>query len=160
MSTLLIAGSRTVLPPPALIEAAGDGLLFVLSDVTELVSGGAGGADKAGEAWAAWRGIKVTQMRPDYDALGGYFAPKMRNREMARYLEAQTRPLALILWDGLSAGSADMATRCLARDIPTRVVPVDPRQYPSGTPPPADWGTREWMAAQRGRRSTLPGRRR
>ncbi len=148
MTVLLIAGSRTVLPPPEAIDGWLDG--WLPEDVDLLISGGALGADLAGEVWAEGRGITVKRIRPDYDSLGGYFAPKMRNREMAREIEAKAGR-ALILWDGLSGGAADMATRLLARAVPTRVVHVDPRQYPAGPPPPPNWGTREWMAAQRGR---------
>lgn len=154
MTILLIAGSRTVYPPPEVIDAADDGLLFVLSEVTEVVSGGAKGADLAGERWAAARGKEVRRFLPDYDALGGYYAPKMRNREMARYLDgpaASSR--AIILWDGLSGGAADMAIRLMARGIPTRVIPVDPRVHPApGRAPDADWGSPEWMRRQGARR--------
>lgn len=150
---LLVAGSRTVFPPPSVIDSADDGLLFVLADVTEVLSGGAKGADAAGEEWAKSRGIPVRVMRPDYDSYGGYFAPKMRNREMARYLSAHPSSRAIILWDGLSGGAADMAIRLMARDIPTKIIPVDPRTYPAGKPPAMDWGSRDWMKAQtRGRR--------
>ena len=146
---LLIAGSRTVFPPPEVIDAAGDGLLFVLDEVTEVVSGGAKGADLAGERWAHRRGIPVRRFLPDYANLGGYFAPKMRNREMARYLDGPSGAgRAIILWDGLSGGAADMAIRLLAREIPTRVVHVDPRTYPSGKAPDGNWGTAEWMRRQ------------
>lgn len=147
---LLIAGSRTVCPPPSVIDSAGDGLLFVLDEVHEVVSGGAKGADMAGERWAEERGIPVRRFLPDYDRLGGYYAPKMRNREMARFLDGPSGTgRAIILWDGLSGGAADMAIRLLARDIPTRVVPVDPRTHPApGTKPDSDWGTPEWMQRQ------------
>lgn len=119
MTILLIAGSRTVYPPPEVIDAADDGLLFVLSEVTEVVS-----------------------------------APKMRNREMARYLDTPSASsLAIILWDGLSGGAADMAIRLMARGIPTRVIPVDPRVHPApGRAPDADWGSPEWMRRQGARR--------
>lgn len=154
MTILLIAGSRTVYPPPEVIDTADDGLLFVLSEVTQVVSGGAKGADLAGERWAEARGKEVKRFLPDYDALGGYYAPKMRNREMARYLDGPAATArAIILWDGLSGGAADMAIRLMARGIPTRVIPVDPRAYPApGRPPDQDWGTAEWMRRQGARR--------
>lgn len=149
---LLIAGSRTVFPPPDVIDAAGDSLLFRLDEVTEIVSGGARGADLAGERWAEGRNIPIKRYLPDYDSLGGYYAPKMRNREMARYLDGpSSTSRAIVLWDGLSGGAADMATRLVARGIPVRIVPVDPRVHPApGKSPEPDWGSPAWMRRQRG----------
>ncbi len=124
---LIIAGSRTVFPGIKDIDAAGDQLLFVLDDVTEVFSGGAMGADDAGERWAAHRGIKVVPFLPDYDRHGKYWGPKRRNREMAHFAD-----LALVFWDGHSSGSADMVTRMAARDKPVRVIPMKP--YGLGIP--------------------------
>lgn len=119
---LIIAGSRTVAPAPAAIDAAFDDFLFVLGDVSEVISGGARGADAAGEAWAAARGIAVRRdpvSEMDYERFGKYLAPKMRNRRMAERADA-----ALVFWDGTSGGSADMVTRMVARGKPVRVIPT------------------------------------
>jgi hypothetical protein len=125
---LIIAGSRTVDPSPSEIDAAFDpsGLLFNIGDVTEVVSGRAMGADAAGENWARLRGIPIKEFpitNADRIEFGPKIAPKMRNRRMAEYGE-----MALVFWDGISGGSADMATRMLARDKPVRVIPTKKRK--------------------------------
>lgn len=115
---LIIAGSRGVFPEAADIEAAMDDLLFVLADIREVVSGTAAGADLAGEKWARGRGIPIKRFPASWNQRGK-IAGKMRNREMAEYADA-----ALIFWDGLSSGSADMCTRMVARNKPVRVIPM------------------------------------
>lgn len=123
---LIIAGSRTVDPTPSEIDAAFDDLLFVVADVTEVVSGCAEGADKAGENWARLRGISIRKFMindEDRKAVGPKLAPKMRNRRMAEYGDA-----ALIWWDGTSGGSADLAIRMAVRDKPVRVIPARKRR--------------------------------
>ncbi len=54
----------------------------------------------------------------DIDRWGKYVGPRMRNRRLAERGDA-----ALIFWDGVSGGSADMCTRMVARDKPVRVIP-------------------------------------
>ena len=125
---LIIAGSRTVDPTPSEIDAAfdPDGLLFHAGDVTEVVSGCADGGDKAGENWARIHGIPIKKFMindEDRKAVGPKLAPKMRNRRMAEYGD-----MAIVFWDGLSGGSADMVTRMVARDKPVRVIPTKKRK--------------------------------
>lgn len=118
---LIIAGSRTVYPSIEQIDAEFDDFLFVLQDVAEVVSGTASGADDAGESWAATKSIPVRRFPANWDKYGKA-AGKFRNREMADYAD-----MALVFWDGMSSGAADMATRMLARDKPVRVVPCKRR---------------------------------
>jgi hypothetical protein len=123
---LVIAGSRTVSPTIEDIDAALTGILFEGGiDVTEVICGDAAGADTCGALWARSRSIPLHHepVTPeDYAQHGRYLGPKMRNRRMAERGDA-----ALIFWDGLSGGSADMACRMLARDKPVRVVPYKAR---------------------------------
>jgi hypothetical protein len=127
VSKLVIAGSRSVSPTPEEIDQAfrridPSGLLFSPGDVTEVISGCATGADRAGEAWASVRGIAVHRepvTDEDYKRFGKFVAPRMRNRRMA-----ERGDMAIIFWDGLSGGSADMCTRMVARDKPVRVIPM------------------------------------
>jgi hypothetical protein len=116
---LIIAGSRTVHPTPAQIDAVFDDLLFVKDDVTEVVSGKCPrGADLAGEAWAKLNGIPIAPFPADWDK-HGKAAGKLRNREMAIVAD-----MAIVFWDGMSSGSCDMVTRMVVRDKPVRVVPM------------------------------------
>lgn len=124
--SVIIAGSRTVSPTVEEIDAAivkldPGGLLWVPADWTEIVCGMAPGADLAGKAWAEARG-KVVHRDPitteDIRVHGKYVGPRMRNRRLAERGDA-----ALVFWDGISGGSADLVARMVARDKPVRVIP-------------------------------------
>jgi hypothetical protein len=133
---LVIAGSRTVSPTIAEIDDALAQALFdwhipLCADkgfadrVLEVICGDAAGVDFAGEQWARARGIPIHHepiTAGDIAQHGKYVGPRMRNRRMA---ERGTH--AIIFWDGVSAGSADMACRMVARSKPVRVVPCKPR---------------------------------
>lgn len=121
MISLIIAGSRTVRPTLADIDAAFDDLLFVRADVTEVVCGGAKGADTAGREWAIRNKIPVHMepITPEDMTHGAYLGPRMRNRRMA------VRGTHLLAWwDGISGGTSDMVCRMVARDKPVRVIPM------------------------------------
>lgn len=124
---LIIAGSRTV--SPSVIEINSTVSAFLRSDavmtrllhqngITEVVSGAARGADAAGEAWAKYSRVNLRLFPADWST-HGKAAGKLRNREMADYADA-----ALVFWDGMSSGAADMVTRMVARGKPVRVVPM------------------------------------
>lgn len=126
MIKLIIAGSRSVHPTPTEIDAAFDDLLFVAEDVGLVISGKAPGADRAGELWARHKGIPIAEypiIGADTVPFGRKLAPKMRNRRMA-----EIGDMAIVFWDGISGGSADMVTRMVARDKPVRVVPMKARK--------------------------------
>lgn len=141
---LVIAGSRTVDPALEDIDRAVEDLVIDVYDarpgdfaehgrtsyVLEVISGDARGADTAGERWAKARGIPVHRepiTREDIERHGKYVGPRMRNRRMA---ERGTHLIAF--WDGVSAGTADMVTRMVARGKPACVVPYKaaPRSKP------------------------------
>lgn len=119
---LIIAGSRTVHPTPEEIDAAMDDILFVKADIECVVSGTARGADEAGEVWALANKIPLRQFPADWNA-HGITAGKRRNRKMADFADA-----ALVFWDGMSSGSADMVCRMVARGKPVRVIPMKGRK--------------------------------
>lgn len=136
MVALLIAGSRTVEPGLDLIDAEVlklpiwgdiDPTVARIRDVVQFVIGGespGGGADDAAEPWARRHGIEYIPMPildEDSTPYGDRVAPKMRNRRMAA-----VGTHALIFWDGLSGGSADMCTRMVARGKHVTVVPLKP----------------------------------
>ncbi len=134
MISLIIAGSRTVRPTLADIDAA---LLLLLAphsieaikldDVTEVISGEAHGADTCGREWAIRNKIPVHRepITPEDMAHGKYLGPRWRNRRMA---ERGTHLLAF--WDGISGGTSDMVCRMVARGKPVRVIPT--RKYKRG----------------------------
>lgn len=118
---LIIAGSRTVWPTVDEINYAistGFGASALLR-VIEIVSGQCpNGADRCGEIWADESGVPVALFPADW-ASNGKVAGKLRNRAMAEYADA-----ALVFWDGMSSGSADMVCRMVARGKPVHVVPI------------------------------------
>lgn len=135
---LIIAGSRGVSPTPAQIDPYVQALLESVRKLhpdaevvlVEVISGAAYGVDKAGEAWAIAAGVPVHRdpvTEADYAQHGRYHAPKMRNRRMA---ERGTH--ALIFWDGMSGGSADMCTRMVVRKKPVETIPWRKRHSPRG----------------------------
>jgi hypothetical protein len=119
--SLIIAGSRTVRPSLADIDATFDDLLFVRADVHEVVCGGANGGDAAGREWAIRNKIPVhlEPITPEDMSHGKYLGPRWRNRRMA---ERGTHLIAF--WDGISGGTSDMVCRMVARDKPVRVIPT------------------------------------
>jgi hypothetical protein len=151
---LIVCGSRTLAPPPSAIDGAGDGLLFVLDDVTEVWHGGASGADMTGDAWARERGLPVRVFRPDYQKASGYYAPKLRNAAMVIEASSGRKSARCIaLWDGLSGGTADTIARCASTDIPVRVVRLKPQEHPCDRAKVApNWGTSGWFLEHKGRK--------
>lgn len=124
---LVIAGSRTVHPSIEEIDA-GTALLGVGSIffVDEVICGGANGADACGAEWAIIRSIAIHYepiTKEDIATHGKYLGPRMRNRRMA-----ERGDVALVFWDGKSAGSADMVTRMVARKKPVVVIPTSPKR--------------------------------
>lgn len=125
--SLVIAGSRGCNPTDEQITAEvmrlpidwGDGgpsKAAIPNVVGEIVCGDARGSDRAGERWARAMGIPVHHepiLEEDIRRYGKYAGPRMRNRRMA---ERGTH--AICFWDGLSAGTPDMAMRMLCRGKP------------------------------------------
>lgn len=68
----------------------------------EIVSGGAEGADCHGERWADTHDVNLVKFLPNWGRYGKAAGP-MRNARMAAYADA-----AVVFWDGVSRGSADM----------------------------------------------------
>lgn len=110
---LIIAGSRTIKPTIELIREAIRALKPSNSPpISEIVSGGALGVDSEGEHWASHAGVPVKRFRPDW-LTHGLAAGPIRNREMAEYGDA-----LLLIWDGVSSGSASMRREMLIRKKP------------------------------------------
>jgi len=73
-----------------------------LSDITEIVSGGASGVDWLGESFAANNSIPVKKFPADWKAHGKAAGP-IRNRQMAEYADC-----LIAFWDGESPGTKNM----------------------------------------------------
>lgn len=86
---------------------------------TEIISGGAIGYDTLAAEWAKARGIKLTELRPDYEK-NGKAAPFIRNREIvdrANYLIA--------FWDMKSRGTKYTIDYASRKNKPIIIVPTD-----------------------------------
>ncbi len=94
----IIAGSRTI-TDFSLVEKAVKDSGF---EVTEVVCGEAKGADSLGKQWAKRNQIPVKSFPAQWEKFGKSAGYK-RNKEMAEYGEA-----LILLWDGVSKGSANM----------------------------------------------------
>ncbi|MCX9024650.1 MAG: SLOG family protein [Candidatus Methanoperedens sp.] len=104
---LVIAGSRHLDVDQELIEGAlwAHKVSLVVPD-DEIVAGGCPtGADRAAHDFAYSQGFKYKEFPADWKKYGNGAGPR-RNAEMAVYGDA-----LLLIWDGKSAGSANMRAR-------------------------------------------------
>lgn len=114
---VIIAGSRWIWDKEVVYQAiASSGL-----EITEVVSGGNRawcmeakrqiGVDGFGEDWAKANNIPIKQFLPKWNLYGRGAGPR-RNEQMAEYGEA-----LILVWDGVSHGSADMRARAIKKGI-------------------------------------------
>ena len=101
---IIVAGGRDYVLDQKDLEK-----LNSISDITELVSGGAAGVDKAGERWAESRDIAIKVFKPDWKSYGRGAGP-VRNRAMAEYADA------VVLFPG-GKGTASMYQEALKAKI-------------------------------------------
>lgn len=106
---VIIAGSRKGIERRQVYSAIQWSPFFT---VTEIVSGSARGVDTFGEEWAALNLRPIKQFPADWEAHGRAAGP-IRNRQMAEYADA-----LILVWDGVSVGSANMKRTMLALDKP------------------------------------------
>ena len=92
---LIIAGSREIADINVEAAVAASGFR---SDITEVVSGGAGSANTSGAEWAALSRIPVKVFAPDWTRFG-QTADVKRNEQMVEYADA-----LLVIWNGRSTG--------------------------------------------------------
>lgn len=115
----IIAGTRTI-ANPALVAQAIRASSWA-AQITEVVSGKAPGVDTLGEQWAHARGLPVVEFPADWDRHGKAAGP-IRNEAMACYADA-----LILVWDGVSPGSANMLK--IARQRGLRVYVYTVRDY-------------------------------
>ncbi len=89
---IAVVGSRNLCPSETQLAE-------VLSEATEIVSGGAKGVDTRAADYANQHGIRLTEFLPQY-ALYGRAAPILRNREIVDYADK-----IIVFWDGSSKGT-------------------------------------------------------
>lgn len=89
-----------------------------LSNVSEIVSGGAAGADSLASRFASEIGIPVTEFLPDWSL--GRAAGPIRNKKI---VEASNALLAF--WDGKSPGTKSSIEMARKKGIPVHVVTVE-----------------------------------
>ena len=109
---VIIAGSRNT--SNADREVA-DAITASKFNITEVVCGQSGNVDLAGKRWGDANGVFVKDFFADWDSFGKAAGPK-RNQEMAGYAffgPDGTKGIGdgglIMLWDGSSRGTANMA---------------------------------------------------
>lgn len=93
-------------------------------EITEVVCGMAIGVDKLGEQWAIANNIPVKEMPANWNAHGKAAGP-IRNRQMAEYADA-----AVVVWDGVSAGSRNMINEMIRKKKPYYVALTESKDVP------------------------------
>lgn len=97
---LIIAGGRDLKPSYQFILSAIN--MLGISNISEIVCGGAQGVDSEGEHFASHMDLPVKYFPADWDKYGKAAGP-IRNGQMANYADA-----LLLIWDGDSKGSKNM----------------------------------------------------
>ena len=82
----------------------------------EIVSGGAVGVDSAAAKFARRRGLKLTELLPQYEKYGRG-APIIRNREIVDYAEK-----VVAFWDGRSRGTLSVIEYAQKTGKPCEIV--------------------------------------
>jgi YspA, cpYpsA-related SLOG family len=119
---LIIAGSRGITDIRHVEEAMESAIATAgwVVDVIEIVSGTAPGVDRLGEQYAQAAGIPVKRIPAQWD-VHGRRAGHIRNALMAEYADA-----AVLVWDGSSPGTCNMASQMKKRDKPCFIWTVLP----------------------------------
>ncbi len=107
---IIIAGGRDFIDEVQFKEGI-EGAKSLISQATEIVSGGAPGADHLGEQWAGQNGISVRKFPAEWGKYGRGAGPK-RNQQMAEYADG-----LIAFWNGTSRGTKDMIERAVDRGL-------------------------------------------
>lgn len=99
---IVVAGSRTIQDEARIRSRIHTILNEMKIEATEIVSGKAVGPDLIGETYAVMFSIPIKEMPANWNKHGKAAGP-MRNRQMAEYAD-----MAIVFWDGMSAGSKNM----------------------------------------------------
>jgi hypothetical protein len=99
---VVVSGSRTIQQDAEIRRTLSRIFKWLNFMPSQIVSGGAAGPDKSGESYAVMCGIELVKMPANW-AKNGKAAGPIRNRQMAEYAD-----LAIVFWDGKSAGTKNM----------------------------------------------------
>lgn len=113
---LAITGSRSIQECAVLLA------VLELLPITELIHGGATGVDQLAAAWAINKGIKVTEIKPDYTIYGAG-ATHVRNAEIVKRADK-----VLACWDGESKGTASTIKKAEANGKLLKVITYKPEK--------------------------------
>lgn len=113
---LIIAGGRDMIVPLDFIELALK--VHGLTNVSQIVSGGARGIDTLGEELALFQNIPVERFDADWDRFGKS-AGHIRNTQMAKYADK-----LLLIWDGDSPGSKNMKENMIKQGKPIHEIVI------------------------------------
>ena len=109
---VIIAGSRNAINA---YQEVSEAIIASEFDITEVVCGEGGNVDRAGRKWAEDHNIPVKSFPADWDQFGRAAGPK-RNSKMAGYafgMDDDAKAFGdgglIMLWDGRSTGTANMA---------------------------------------------------
>lgn len=91
-------------------------VLPFLSNITEIVSGGAKGADSLAERFAVEHNIKMTVFKPDWNKYGRS-AGMIRNKDIV-----ENSDFVLAFWDGVSKGTKNSINRCKKLGKPFNII--------------------------------------
>ena len=125
---LIIAGGRDLFVSSLFIDHAMDH--FGIPDPSdanppeEIVSGRATGIDSCGEMYASDAGVPIKYFPADWNKLGRSAGP-IRNAQMAEYADA-----LLLIWDGISRGSANMKNQMERLNKPVYEVILRAHRHP------------------------------
>ena len=89
---------------------------YLPAECDEIVSGGAAGVDSCAARYALSRGLRLTELLPEYKKYGRA-APIVRNRQIVECVDE-----VIAFWDGKSKGTKWVIDHCRRCDKPCRVI--------------------------------------
>lgn len=127
---VIIAGGRNIKGENLLYEA----LKTFPYKITEVVCGMASGVDTLGKEYAEENGILISEFPANWEKHGKAAGP-IRNKQMAEYGD-----VLLLIWDGKSSGSANMAKQMEMVEKPSvKYLITDLYEQISKKIPDSDW---------------------
>ncbi len=92
---------------------------YIPLDAKEIISGGAKGIDACAATYARKKGLKLTEILPDYKRYGKG-APLIRNLDIINLAD-----YVLAFWDGKSHGTAQVIKNCKLKNKKVTVILPD-----------------------------------
>ncbi len=89
--------------------------LYLPTDTTEIISGGAKGIDTCAREYAISHNIKLTEYLPEYDKYGRA-APLKRNAAIV-----ENADIVIAIWDGKSHGTKFVINYCREMNVPVNI---------------------------------------